>query len=61
MPREPQINVRLPDDMRERMKLMAKQNRRSMNSEFILAVEAWIARAVQSTLNENGNEPSFKS
>ncbi|MGO4334938.1 Arc family DNA-binding protein [Labrys sp. KB_33_2] len=44
MPREPQINVRLPDDMRERLKTTAKRNRRSMNSEFVLAVSAWLER-----------------
>ncbi len=36
----PKFVVRLPDDLRDQIKEVAYRNRRSMNSELILAVEA---------------------
>ncbi len=35
----PKFVVRLPDDLRDQIKEVAYRNRRSMNSELILAVE----------------------
>lgn len=37
-----QISLRLPSDMREKIKELAKQNRRSVNSELLSIVEGAI-------------------
>lgn len=36
------MNVRLPEDLHERMKESAKENRRSLNSEIIVALEEYL-------------------
>lgn len=38
-----QYIVRFPDGMRDKIKALAKANRRSMNAEIIVAIEAGIA------------------
>lgn len=43
--RQDQYIVRFPDGMRDHLKALAKANRRSMNSEIICALEAWMAAA----------------
>lgn len=43
--RDDQYIVRFPDGLRDRVRQMAKANRRSMNSEIILAIEARVEAA----------------
>lgn len=40
-----QFMVRLPDGMRDKLKELAAQNRRSMNAEIIVALEAGMQAA----------------
>jgi len=41
---DPQINVRLPGDLRDRITELAKKNKRSMNSEIVDALERHLDR-----------------
>lgn len=43
--------LRLPAETRDQVKELAKRNLRSMNSEFVLAVGAWLEQAA-TTANE---------
>lgn len=36
---DPQVNIRMPDEIKERVKESAKQNNRSMNSEIIFILK----------------------
>lgn len=45
--------LRLPDGMRERIKEIAAQNRRSMNSEVVVMLERVVGKSDQ---NEKGDE-----
>lgn len=45
---DPMVNVRLPGDMRQKLMALAKRNLRSMNSEFVLAVSAWLEQQAPS-------------
>lgn len=42
-----QFTLRFPDGMREKCKDLAKNNRRSLNSELILAIEKHLKNAAQ--------------
>ncbi len=37
--------MRFPDGLRERLKIRAVLNRRTMSAEVVLAVEHWLSRA----------------
>lgn len=41
--RDDQINVRVPDGMRDQIKEKAAKERRSVNSAIVLALEAWLS------------------
>ncbi|WNO60891.1 Arc family DNA-binding protein [Rheinheimera sp. MMS21-TC3] len=38
-PRDPQINIRLPEELKEQLHSMAAENKRSVNSEAVAAIE----------------------
>lgn len=38
------FNIRLPDGTRERVRVLAKKNLRSMNNEIVLAIMDWLER-----------------
>lgn len=44
-----QYMVRFPEGLRETFKKMAKQNMRSMNSEIVMALQAWTERQNEKT------------
>ncbi|WP_428054910.1 Arc family DNA-binding protein [Devosia oryzisoli] len=46
---DPQVNIRIPPDMRERIRERAEANRRSMNSEIVHYLDRALAAE-----NENG-------
>lgn len=46
-----QFMLRLPNGMRDRVRTLAEKNNRSMNSEIIAALEAWVGGQA-STSNE---------
>lgn len=48
-----QFALRMPDGLRDRVKVLAAQNRRSMNAELVLMVERAVA-AVESGRNSDG-------
>lgn len=41
--RDPQINIRVPEEMKEKLHNMAAANRRSVNAEAVAAIEKAIA------------------
>ena len=50
-----QFPIRLPNGVRARMKELAKRNRRSANSEYVLAVEAWLDREASASKAVTGD------
>ncbi|MFP1951755.1 Arc family DNA-binding protein [Lonsdalea quercina] len=40
--RHPQVNLRLPEDIKEKVVKLAEANGRSANAEMVLAIEAWV-------------------
>jgi len=42
--RHPQVNLRLPEELKEKIALMAKRNKRSSNAEMVEAIEEWIRK-----------------
>lgn len=40
-----QVNFRMPADLRERIKEIADENHRSMNSEIVLALTLWVEKS----------------
>ncbi|KPD01941.1 Arc family DNA-binding protein [Moellerella wisconsensis] len=42
--KHPQVNLRLPVDLRERIQELAEFNNRSANQEMVAAIECWIMR-----------------
>ena len=41
--RHPQVNLRLPEELKEKVVDIANQNGRSANAEMVAAIEAWVA------------------
>jgi len=42
--RHPQVNLRLPESLKEKISEMAERNKRSANSEMVAAIEDWVRR-----------------
>ncbi|PUW94286.1 Arc family DNA-binding protein [Cronobacter sakazakii] len=42
--RHPQVNLRLPEDLKEKISALAERNKRSANAEMVAAIEDWIRR-----------------
>ena len=40
--KNPQVNLRLPIDIKERIMELAEANNRSANAEMVAALEAWV-------------------
>ena len=40
--RHPQVNLRLPEDLKEKVAALASQHGRSANAEMVEAIEAWV-------------------
>lgn len=40
--RHPQVNLRLPEELKEHIAVMAERNKRSANAEMVAAIEAWV-------------------
>lgn len=40
--RHPQVNLRLPEELKEKVAELAESNGRSANAEMVLAIEAWV-------------------
>ncbi|MEQ9912219.1 Arc family DNA-binding protein [Pectobacterium polaris] len=53
--RDPQINVRLPPELKEKLHLLAEKNKRSVNTEAIAAIELAIHMAGRVTQDDEGN------
>lgn len=52
--RDPQINVRLPQELKEKLHLLAERNKRSVNTEVIAAIELAIHMDGKVTQNNDG-------
>ncbi len=39
---DPQFNVRMPSEIKERLTALAAENHRSINAEIIAAIQAWV-------------------
>lgn len=42
--RHPQVNLRLPEELKERIAVLAEKNKRSANAEMVAAIESWVER-----------------
>ncbi|PLR40709.1 hypothetical protein CYR55_05360 [Chimaeribacter californicus] len=40
--KNPQVNLRLPEDLKQHIAVMAERNKRSANAEMVAAIEAWV-------------------
>lgn len=40
--RHPQVNLRLPEELKEKVAKLAEANGRSSNAEMVMAIEAWV-------------------
>lgn len=40
--RHPQVNLRLPEELKEKVAKLAESNGRSANAEMVMAIEAWV-------------------
>lgn len=40
--KHPQVNLRLPEDLKEKVAELAASNGRSANAEMVAAIEAWV-------------------
>ncbi|WP_370557390.1 Arc family DNA-binding protein [Edwardsiella tarda] len=54
------FNVRFPDGMRDAIAERAKQNGRSMNSEIIAALDAWLGGDQRDVLSQENIELLIK-
>ncbi|MDU4288325.1 Arc family DNA-binding protein [Mixta calida] len=41
--RNPQVNLRLPEELKERITKLAESNGRSANAEMVKAIEFWVS------------------
>ena len=41
--RHPQVNLRLPEDLKEKVTKLAEHNSRSANAEMVAAIEFWVS------------------
>ncbi|KMV67999.1 hypothetical protein AI29_10730 [bacteria symbiont BFo2 of Frankliniella occidentalis] len=41
--RHPQVNLRLPEELKSKVAELAESNGRSANAEMVAAIEAWVA------------------
>lgn len=53
--RDPQLNIRLPSELKDRLTAIAKRNNRSVNAEAVSAIESAVSRAEQVVIHENGD------
>jgi len=42
--RHPQVNLRLPDELKEKITELADANGRSANAEMVAAIDAWVKK-----------------
>lgn len=54
---DPQVMLRLPGDLRARVKEQAQRNRRSMNAEIVLMIEAGLRAAAHQGQQEPPCQP----
>lgn len=40
--RNPQFNVRIPPELKEKVVALAEKNKRAVNAEIVAALEAWV-------------------
>ena len=45
MSRDPQINIRIPQELKDAVQALAEANKRSVNAELVAAIEFWTAAA----------------
>ncbi|ALB56912.1 Arc family DNA-binding protein [Cronobacter sakazakii] len=43
--KHPQVNLRLPEDLKNRIAELAESNGRSANAEMVAAIEAWVKKS----------------
>ncbi|WP_334644818.1 Arc family DNA-binding protein [Klebsiella aerogenes] len=43
MSRDPQINIRIPQELKDAVQALAEANKRSVNAELVAAIEFWTA------------------
>ena len=56
--RDDYFATRFPNGLRDRLKVQAVLNRRSMNAEVVLAVEHWLARGESPSSGRTSSSPA---
>ncbi|PXV70931.1 Arc family DNA-binding protein [Pantoea sp. PNA 03-3] len=50
--RHPQVNLRLPEELKEKLYALAGRHHRSANTEMVAAITAWIERHEEGLADE---------
>ncbi|MBC8947088.1 Arc family DNA-binding protein [Xenorhabdus indica] len=53
--RDPQLNIRLPQELKARLQIAAERNKRSVNAEAVAAIERAVIDAERVVTHENGD------
>ncbi|MBJ8865324.1 Arc family DNA-binding protein [Citrobacter koseri] len=55
--KHPQVNLRLPEELKEKIASLAEKNKRSANAEMVAAIEYWVAHsALDESIHSEDNE-----
>lgn len=63
--RNPQVNLRLPEELKDKVSKLAERHKRSANAEMVAAIEHWVAEyelleSRQGTLDLMAKNPSAR-
>ncbi|PAW36286.1 hypothetical protein CIL06_11480 [Pantoea vagans] len=63
--KNPQVNLRLPEELKQKVAVLAEKHKRSANAEMVAAIEHWVAEydlleSRQETLNLMAKNPSAR-
>lgn len=57
--RDPQLNIRLPQELKDRLAILAGSNKRSVNAEAVAAIEMALKMSTKVIKHENGDTEVF--
>lgn len=49
--RHPQVNLRLPEDLKDKISKLADSNKRSANAEMVAAIEYWVDLSLKNRID----------
>ncbi|WP_409013934.1 Arc family DNA-binding protein [Arsenophonus sp.] len=53
--RKPQVNIRMPDDLRKKLKLIAKNKDRSVNYIVVQVLKEYVVKNTEATANSDSH------